>query len=133
MKFTTRSEYALLALIYLTRNYDKEYIPLSQIAREQNIPPKYLENLITILCHAGYISSLKGQHGGYRLARSPGKITLAQVVRLLDGALAPSSAVSKYYYKPSPIEKEEKMVHLLKEIRDYESKKLESTTLTDIT
>ena len=132
MRFTTRSEYGLLALIYLARHREKGYTPLAKIAKEQGIPFKYLEHLAVALSRGGYLSSSKGQHGGYRLARSPEKITLARVVRLLDGALAPSSSVSKYFYKPSPLEKEKKMIRLLREIRNYISEKLEKVTLADI-
>lgn len=132
MKLTTKSEYALLALIYLSRNYNKGYIPLSKIAKVQNIPLKYLEHLVVVLCRAGYLTSVKGQHGGYCLAKKSDRINLAEIIRLFDGALAPSHSVSKYYYKSSPIEKEKKVVRLLKEIRDYIVKKLNRITLADI-
>lgn len=132
MKLTTRSEYALLALIYLSRREGGGYIPLSKIAEAQKIPVKYLEQLAAVMCRAGYIKSAKGNRGGYALARSPGKITLAEVIRLFDGALAPDSAVSRYFYRSTPIEREKKMILLLKDIRDYISEKLETKTLKDL-
>lgn len=132
MKLTTRSEYALLALIYLSRREGEGYIPLSKIAGAQKIPVKYLEQLAAVMCRAGYLTSTKGNRGGYALARSPGKITLAEVIRLFDGALAPDSAVSRYFYRSTPIEKEKKMILLLKDIRDYISEKLETKTLKDL-
>lgn len=132
MKLTTRSEYALLALIHLSRRAGEGYIPLSKIADAQKIPVKYLEQLATVMCRAGYITSAKGNRGGYMLARRPGEITLAEVIRLFDGALAPDSAVSKYFYRRTPIEREKKMIFLLKEIRNYISDKLETKTLKDM-
>ncbi len=132
MKLTRRSEYALLALTYLGRHPDEEWIPLSRIAEAQEIPLRYLEHLVTPMCRAGYLHSSKGQHGGYRLARQPKAITLAEVIRLFDGALAPVESVSKYFYQATPIERERKMLDLLGEIRDYVARRLEKTTLGDI-
>lgn len=132
MKLTTRSEYALLALIYLARRGEEGYIPLSKIAEARKIPAKYLEQLASVMCRAGYLTSSKGNRGGYRLARRPEKITLAEIIRLFDGALAPDSAVSRYFYRSTPIEREKKMIRLLKEIRDYISDKLETKTLKDL-
>ena len=78
------------------------------------------------------VSSIKGQHGGYRLARNPSEISLAQVIRLFDGALAPTESVSKYFYKATPLEKEQKMIDVLREVRDFIAQKLETTTLADL-
>jgi Rrf2 family protein len=132
MKLTTRSQYALLALIHLSRHEGEGYIPLSKIAEVQKIPVKYLEQLATVMCRAGYITSAKGNRGGYTLARRPGEITLAEVIRLFDGALAPDTSVSKYFYKATPIEREKKMISLLKDIRNYISDTLEKKTLKDL-
>jgi Rrf2 family protein len=132
MKLTTRSEYALLALIYLARRAGEGYIPLSKIAEAQKIPVKYLEQLANVMCHAGYLASAKGNRGGYKLARRPEKTSVAEVIRLFDGALAPDSSVSRYFYRPTPIEREKKMIRLLKDIRDYIAEKLEAQTLKDL-
>ncbi len=131
MRVTTRSEYALLALLYLARHAGEEFVPLSRVAQAQAIPLKYLEQLALVLQRAGYLASRKGQHGGYRLAKPAREIALAEVIRLLDGALAPTGSASKYFYRPTPIEREAKLLGLLKEIRDFVSRKLESRTLAD--
>jgi len=131
MRVTTRSEYALLALLYLAREQGEAYVPLSHVAKAQAIPLKYLEQIVLVLQRAGFLASRKGQHGGYRLAKPAREIHLAEVIRLLDGALAPTDSVSKYFYRPTPIEREEKLLGLLKEIRDFVSKKLEAKTLAD--
>lgn len=132
MKLTSRSEYALLALVYLARNESEGYISVETIAVAQDIPPKFLEQILLALKRAKYLRSAKGQHGGYRLARPANKISLAEVIRLFDGALAPTESVSLNFYEPTPIEKEQNLVAVFKEIRDYVSNTLETTTIADI-
>ncbi|MFN8382501.1 MAG: Rrf2 family transcriptional regulator [Anaerolineales bacterium] len=132
MKLTTRSEYGLLALVYLARQKENEFISIEVIAKAQGIPPKFLEQLMLSMKRAHFVRSVKGQHGGYALARDPSQITLAEVIRLFDGALAPTESVSKNFYESTPIEKEKKLTHVFKDIRDYVSQKLEKTTLADV-
>jgi len=132
MKLTARSEYALLALVYLNRQDREGFVSVETIALAQDIPAKYLEQILLALKRAKYLRSSKGQHGGYRLAKPANKISLAEVIRLFDGALAPTESVSEYFYESTPIEKEKSLVKVFKEIRDYVSGKLESTTLADV-
>ncbi|MFC1486005.1 RrF2 family transcriptional regulator [Candidatus Latescibacterota bacterium] len=132
MKLTSRSEYALLALIYLSRRRDGGYVPVETIAEAQGIPPQFLEQILLTLKRARYVRSSKGRRGGYALAKSPEGITLAEIIRLIDGALAPTVSVSQYFYESTPIEKEEKLVALFRDIRDYISDRLERTTLADV-
>ena len=132
MKLTTRSEYALLALVYLNRHDDKGFVSVETIALAQGIPPKYLEQILLALKRAKYLRSSRGQHGGYRLARPANKITLAEIIRLFDGALAPTESVSQYFYGSTPIEKEKSLIRVFKEVRDFVSNKLEHTTLADV-
>ena len=132
MKLTSRSEYALLALVYLARREPAEYVSVETIADAQKIPPKYLEQILLALKRSGHVKSVKGQHGGYRLAKPARAITLAEVIRLFDGALAPTESVSRYFYEPTPIEKEKSLVKAFREIRDFVARKLEHTTLADM-
>ena len=132
MKLTARSEYALLALVYLARHEAEGYISVETIAQAQGIPSKFLEQLMLSLKRAHFLHSAKGQHGGYTLAKAPTQITLAEIVRLFDGALAPTESVSENFYEPTPIEKEQSLVRVFKDIRDYVSNKLEQTTLADV-
>ncbi|MCX6081280.1 MAG: Rrf2 family transcriptional regulator [Chloroflexi bacterium] len=132
MKLTARSEYALLALVYLARHPSDEYISIDTIARAQGIPPKFLEQLMLALKRAHLLRSSKGQHGGYTLAKTPSQISLAEVIRLFDGALAPTESVSENFYESTPIEKEKKLTEVFRDIRDYVSRKLETTTLADV-
>ena len=132
MKLTTRSEYALLALVYLARNEDEGFISIDTIATAQGIPPKFLEQLMLALKPAHFLRSAKGQKGGYQLAKRPDQIPLADVIRLFDGALAPTESVSENFYESTPIEKEKKLTKVFKDIRDYVSNKLEKTTIADV-
>jgi Rrf2 family transcriptional regulator, cysteine metabolism repressor len=132
MKLTTRSEYALLALVYLARHPADEFISIDTIARAQGIPPKFLEQLMLALKRAHFLRSTKGQHGGYALAKAPNQISLAEVIRLFDGALAPTESVSENFYESTPIEKEKSLTAIFKDIRDYVSNKLETTTIADV-
>ncbi len=127
-----RSEYALLAMIYLARRGPAEVVPVATIASAQGIPQKFLEQILLALKRAKLLTSSKGQRGGYRLARPASRIPLAEIVRLFDGALAPTGSVSRYYYESTPIEKEKNLVRMFKEIRDFVADKLERTTLKDV-
>ena len=132
MKLTNRSEYALLALVCLARQKPGVYIGGAEIAQAQNIPPKFLQQILLVLKRARYVQSFKGQQGGYRLAKPAKEITIAEVVRLLDGALAPTESVSRYFYEPSPLEKEKKLIDMFRRIRDAIAETMEGTTLADV-
>ena len=132
MKLTRRSEYALLALIHLARAKGEGYVSVAAMAEAQGLPGKFLEQLLMALKRGGLVRSRKGPHGGYRLARPPVKISLAEVIRLLDGALAPTESASTYFYESTPVERERRLLRVFKEIRDFVSAKLEKTTLADV-
>jgi Rrf2 family protein len=132
MKLTSRSEYALLALVHLARQDPSEFITVQAIAEAQEIPPRFLEQILLALKRARYVRSLKGQHGGYQLARPPKLVSLAEVIRLIDGALAPTESVSQYFYESTPIEKEKNLLGVFRKIRDLVSNVLEKTTLADV-
>jgi Rrf2 family protein len=132
VKLTRRSEYALLALIHLARVEGEGYVAVSAMAEAQGLPARFLEQLMMALKRAGLVKSQKGPHGGYRLARPAGKISLAEVIRLLDGALAPTESVSRYFYESTPVEREKRLLRVFKEIRDVVSTKLEKTALADV-
>jgi Rrf2 family protein len=132
MKLTARSEYALLALVYLGRQKPGELVSAEKIAEAQGIPPKFLEQILLTLKRAKYLRSTKGQHGGYELAKPGFTMTLAEIIRLLDGALAPTDSTSKYFYEPSPIEKERRLLRVFREVRDMVSNRLEATTIADV-
>ncbi len=75
---------------------------------------------------------MKGHEGGFKIVIPPEQITLAEVIRLFDGALAPTESVSKYFYEPTPIEKEESLIKIFRGIRDLVSTVMEKTTIKDV-
>lgn len=132
VKLTSKCEYALLALAYLARNCgDGKLVTADEISAAQDIPRKFLEQILLVLKRGGYVKSTKGQNGGFRLARPAEKISLAEIIRLMDGALAPTESVSRYFYDSTPIEREKGLLSVFREIRDHISDKLESTFLAD--
>jgi len=133
MKLSRRSEYACLALIDLAENLGSQPVRIGDISARKEIPRKYLEQILLILKRSGHVRSVRGPRGGYRLARPPGRIRLAEIIRLMDGALAPVESVSRYFYEHTPIEGQKKLLRVFRDIRNYVARKLEKTTLADIT
>ena len=132
MKLTTKSEYSILALIYIARNEKKAFIKIDEICSKCDIPKKYLELLLTILRQNRYIKTRRGTSGGYKLAKLASKISIAEIIRLMDGALAPTESVSKYFHSNTPLGKEKKLIKVLKEIRDCVANRLEALKLSDL-
>lgn len=132
MRLSKKSEYALLALVQLAGSYGQDLITIQDIAEKSDIPKKYLEQILVLLKNTGYVKSVRGAQGGYKLAQDPQLTTVAEIVRLIDGPLAPVNSASKYFYENTPIEKNEKLMFILKDIREYISDKLENTTLKDL-
>ncbi|HKQ75555.1 MAG TPA: Rrf2 family transcriptional regulator [Blastocatellia bacterium] len=104
MNVSTKSEYGLRALIYLASNSGREAIPAREIAARWNVPVKYLEQILKTLKESGLVTSQMGIAGGYRLTRPATLITAGEVIRLLDGRLAPMGCVSSYNYEPCEFE-----------------------------
>ncbi|MBW2974019.1 Rrf2 family transcriptional regulator [Candidatus Woesearchaeota archaeon] len=129
---STKSEYACLALVELSKQYNKGLVKIEDISKRQHIPRKYLEQILLILKRAGYLRSKRGAEGGYMLAKPPKKISLAEIVRLMDGALAPVESVSKYFYDKTPISKNKQLIKTFKDIRDFIANKMEKTTFADL-
>lgn len=99
MKLSKKSEYALRALLELTLVHGTSTLQRHQIAARQHIPVEFLEQILLALKRAGLLSSRRGMKGGYALIKSPDEITLGQVIRVLDGPLAPIGCVSKTAYQ----------------------------------
>ncbi|HEV2981479.1 MAG TPA: Rrf2 family transcriptional regulator [Solirubrobacteraceae bacterium] len=87
ISITSKSPYAVLALVELARSGGSDPIPIAELARRRDVPVQFLEQLFAALRRAGVISSQRGVKGGYRFARPPGSVTVLEVVELLDGPL----------------------------------------------
>jgi Rrf2 family cysteine metabolism transcriptional repressor len=132
MRLTTKSEYSLLALIHIARHTPRGFAKIEDICKEYQIPKKYLEQLLMILKRSGYLRTKRGAGGGYGLAKSASKISIADIIRLMDGALAPTESVSMYFYSETPLMREKKIMAVFKEIRDYASRRLERLKLSHL-
>ena len=133
MKLTAKSEYACLAMIALAEEFDSgRLMTITEISGEKGIPKKFLEQILLILKRGGYVRSRKGPTGGYTLAKKPEEICVAEIIRLMDGALAPVESVSKYFFEHTPIEKCPKLLNIFRTIRDYISELLEGVTFREL-
>ncbi|MDD4296128.1 MAG: Rrf2 family transcriptional regulator [Ruminiclostridium sp.] len=132
MRLSRKSEYALLALIDLAGNYPAEMVKIMEVANRNGIPKKYLEQIFLQLKGAGYVKSTRGANGGYELAKAPDEINLAEIIRLIDGPLASVGSASLYFFEHTPVEKNEKLLQVFKDIRNFVADKLENTTLAQL-
>lgn len=134
MKLSQRGEYALRALLVLGLHYDKGVVPIQTISNEQNIPKKFLEQILNDLKRTGAIESKRGIAGGYRLARPPQDITLASIIRHLEGALAPISCVSERFYEKCSCPNEARCAirNVMKEVREKVVEIMEHVSVADL-
>jgi Rrf2 family protein len=96
---TNKAKYALKSLISLARNKGKGPMVIEEIAIKENIPRKFLEAILCELKNAGLLQSRKGKGGGYELQKAPADITMAAVMRIIDGPIAPLPCVSLNFYE----------------------------------
>ncbi|MCK9437790.1 MAG: RrF2 family transcriptional regulator [Synergistaceae bacterium] len=89
MKISTRGRYALRLMLDLALNDPDQYVTIKSISERQDISNKYLEQIITALSRAGYVKSIRGAQGGYKLAHPAEEYTVGMVLRLIEGSLAP--------------------------------------------
>jgi Rrf2 family protein len=134
VRLSRRSEYGLRALTDLVRNGPTTVVPLATLAERNNLPPKFLEQIMATLKHGGIVRTTLGSHGGYAMADDPATISLGRVIRLLDGALAPLSCVSlRYYSKCScPDEATCSLRDVMLDVRDAMLAILDEQTLADL-
>jgi Rrf2 family protein len=134
MKLSKRGEYGLKALIDLTTNDTQGVIQIREIAEREKIPIKFLEQILLTLKNAGLLLSRKGSTGGYYLAKPAAEITLGQIVRVLDGPLAPIRCVSQMAYERCVCDDEQTcgLRLAMLDVRNAISDILDNTTLEDV-
>src|SRR5213595_21376 len=134
MKLSVRGEYALRALLVLGLNYDQPVVRIQTISEQQNIPRRFLEQILNDLKSAGLVQSKRGVAGGYRLAKAPNQIPLSSIVRHIEGALAPISCVSERFYEKCscPDESRCPIRSVMKEIRDAVVRIADTVTVADL-
>ncbi len=130
-----KAKYAINALVYLVKNSEDAPIAIGQIAKDQNIPHKFLEAILLELKKADILVSKKGKYGGYSLNKAPEKVHMAEVMRLFDGAVALLPCVTyKYYERCEECTDEETcgIREVFLEIRNETVKRLKGATLASI-
>jgi Rrf2 family protein len=130
-----KSKYALKAMMVLAREYGQGPVLISEIAQREGIPRKFLELILLELRNRGILQSKKGKGGGYFLGKPPAKVSLGEILRDIDGPLAPVSCVSHSAYlrcEDCPDEHTCGVRMAMKEVRDATAKILDSTTLADV-
>jgi len=131
-QLSKRTQYSLRALYALARAYGQGPVLISHLAEEEAIPKKFLEQILLALKSSGLVESRKGKGGGYTLVQSPDKITVASVIRLMEGPLAPLPCASETRFRKCnecvDIETCGTRI-VMREVRDAIAAILDSTTL----
>jgi Rrf2 family protein len=129
-----KSQYAFKALTYLSEKFNEGPVLISEIAKKKKIPLKFLENILLELKKADILDSKKGKGGGYFLKKSPEKIKVATVIRLINGPISMLPCVSLYFYErcKNCNEKHCGLHDLMIQVRDATLEIVENRTLKDL-
>ncbi|HMD98747.1 MAG TPA: Rrf2 family transcriptional regulator [Terriglobia bacterium] len=132
MRISKKGLYALEALMMLARNYPKRAAKIREIAAAEEIPEKFLELILLDLKRARLVESLRGVNGGYVLRRDPSKIVLGEVIRTIDGPLAPLGDVDTLRALVKLDKKHTSLYRVFLEVRDATAQILDHTSLADL-
>lgn len=131
---TQKAKYALKAMIHLAASHAGTPVLIADMAEQEQLPRKFLERILLDLKTHGLLVSRKGRGGGYMLAREPHQISLGEIIRRMDGPLAPVPCVSKMAYRKCADCRDENacvVKPIMKEVRDAIAHVLDGTTLAD--
>ncbi|MCX6967088.1 MAG: Rrf2 family transcriptional regulator [Verrucomicrobia bacterium] len=129
MKLSNRTDYALRALFSLVEAGEEQLVSTRQLAERNDIPKKFLEQILMEMKQKGWIVSVTGKRGGYRLGKPPGQITMGEVIRHFDGILAPIACVSSAGYKCCSQEAVCRFRRLFLDVRNYAARAMDEATL----
>lgn len=132
MWISKRTDYATRAVLALALDEGRDPLKLDELARRTAVPSSVLEQLMPSLRSAGIVRSERGPHGGYRLNRPPGEITLERVVRLFQGQLAPIGCATRTRPEPCPMSVECSLRFVWQEVRDATIAALAATTFEQL-
>jgi Rrf2 family cysteine metabolism transcriptional repressor len=132
MKVSKRGQYGMRALCHLAETYGSGVVQIREIARKEAIPGKFLEGILLELKHAGIVRSRRGIDGGYELAREPKEIMLGQVMRVLDGPLAPLGSAAELKELMNSDPRQAGFYSVLIGVRDAAAAILDQTTLAEV-
>jgi Rrf2 family protein len=132
MKISQKGLYALQAMMMLARHYNQGAIRIRDVAYEEVLPEKFLELILLELKNARLVESVRGAKGGYRLRRPPSEIHLSEIIRLIDGPLAPFGDAEQLRSLIDRDIEHRALYQVFLEVRNAAAKILEHTTLADI-
>jgi len=132
MRISKRTDYALRAMFTLVDHYRGAPIPIRELARRNDVPKRFLEQIMLDLKTQGWVDSVAGIRGGYVLAKNPEKITMGEVVRHFDGVLAPIECVSVKGYKRCSQEAVCRFRRVFLDTRNYVAGVMDRATLAEV-
>lgn len=127
-----RTDYALRAIFTLVEHHGGKPIPISELARRNDVPKRFLEHIMLDLKARGWVESLPGKRGGYLLKKHPSKITMGEIVRAFDGYLAPIACVSVTDYKRCTQEPVCRFRRVMLRARNVVAELMDKMTLADV-
>ena len=132
MKVSSRGLYALKALLHLAAAHDLGLVKIHEIAEEEAIPEKFLEGILVTLKNARLVASQRGRDGGYRLRRAPGEILVGEVVRIMDGPLAPFGDAVELAHRVKTEPRHAGLFDLFLQVRNAAAEILDHESLADL-
>ncbi|MEI6074592.1 MAG: Rrf2 family transcriptional regulator [Verrucomicrobiota bacterium] len=132
MRISKKTDYALRALFTLVDHHGGAPIPIRELARRNDVPKRFLEQIMLGLKSQGWVDSTAGIRGGYFLAKNPAKITLGEVVRHFDGILAPIDCVSVTGYQRCSQESVCRFRRVFYDARNFVADLMDRSTLADV-
>ena len=132
MRVSKKTDYALRALFTLVEHHGSAPIPIRELARRNDVPKRFLEQIMLALKAQGWVESTAGIRGGYILAKSPAKITLGEVIRHFDGILAPIDCVSVSGYQRCSQEPVCRFRRVFYDARNYIANLMDRATLAEV-
>src|SRR5215471_14348893 len=132
MKISQKGLYALQSLMMLTRRYNQGAIRIRDIAYEEDLPEKFLELILLEMKNARLVESVRGAKGGYQLRRPPSEIRLSEIIRLIDGPLAPFGDAEQLRSLIDRDAEHRMLYQVFLDVRNAAARILDGTTLADI-
>jgi len=132
VRVSKQTDYAIRALMTLVDHYGGAPIPIRELARRNDVPKRFLEQIMLDLKAQGWVTSVAGIRGGYVLAKKPEKITMGEVVRFFDGILAPIGCVSVTGYERCSQEPVCKFRRVFLDVRNYVANAMDRATLAEV-
>ena len=132
MRVSFRGLYALKALLHLTEAEEGALVKIREIAETEEIPEKFLEAILVVLKGGRLVASQRGREGGYRLRRPPSEITIGEIVRIIDGPLAPFGDAAELQHRVKTEKLHAGLFDLFLDVRNAASDILDHTSLADV-